>query len=77
MNQEVTGKTLLAIGMLLCLVGGIVWKFGDRLKWIGRLPGDLHYEGEHFRFYFPLTTLLLLNGLIWGILKIKNWISKD
>ena len=76
MNHEDTGKTLLAIGIALCLVGGLIWRFGDRIKGLGRLPGDFIYEGEHFKFYFPLTTLVLLNGLLWLILKIWEKVSK-
>ncbi len=72
MTYEGTGKTLLAVGVVICLVGGLLWKFGGNLKWLGHLPGDLSYEGQHFKFYFPLTTLLLLNGVLWLILKLKD-----
>ena len=72
MTYEGTGKTLLAVGVVICLVGGLLWKFGGHLKWLGHLPGDLSYEGQHFKFYFPLTTLLLLNGVLWLILKLKD-----
>ena len=72
MTYEGTGKTLLVVGVVICLVGGLLWRFGDHLKWLGHLPGDLSYEGQHFKFYFPLTTLLLLNGVLWLILKLKD-----
>ena len=77
MPPEQSGKILLTIGIGLCIVGILLWKFGDRLKWIGHLPGDLTYEGSQFRFYFPFTTLLLLNGIFWLLVKIKDWLSKD
>jgi hypothetical protein len=28
--------------------------YSGALSWFGRLPGDIRYEGEHTRFYFPL-----------------------
>jgi hypothetical protein len=77
MSQEGTGKILLVIGVAICLAGLLIWKFGDRLTWVGRLPGDVTYEGEHIKFYFPLTTLLLLNGIFWLLLKLKDWLFKD
>lgn len=76
MSHEGIGKTLLAIGLAFGVAGALIWKFGDRLKGLGRLPGDLAYEGEHFKLYFPLTTLLLLNGAWWLILKIKDWLNR-
>lgn len=76
MNQEGIGKSLFAVGIALCLTGVLIWKFGDRIKGFGHLPGDFTYEGEQFKFYFPVTTLLLLNAAFWLILKIKDWLSR-
>jgi hypothetical protein len=65
-----TGKLLIAIGAGVLLVGIIVYFFHDQLRWIGHLPGDIAIEKENFRFYFPLTTLVLANLILWGILKL-------
>jgi glucose-6-phosphate-specific signal transduction histidine kinase len=62
-------KGLIFIGIALILVG-LAWQFG----WIqairlGRLPGDILIERENSRFYFPLTTSILisliLSALMW------------
>jgi hypothetical protein len=51
-------------GGVLLAVGALVW-LGGRLNLpLGRLPGDIRIEREHFRFYFPLTTCLLLSILV-------------
>jgi len=34
------------------------------LHWIGRLPGDIRIEKENFRFYFPITTMILFSVLL-------------
>ena len=65
-----TGKVLMAIGGVVLLIGVVVYFFRDKLHWIGHLPGDIRVERETFRFYFPITTLILLNVLIFIILKI-------
>jgi hypothetical protein len=31
------------------------------LRWLGRLPGDILIQRDHFTFYFPLTTGLLVS----------------
>jgi hypothetical protein len=34
------------------------------MPWLGRLPGDLYIERQHFTFYFPLTTSVLISVVI-------------
>lgn len=52
------------IGVLVIAAGCIIYFFGDKLHWLGRLPGDIRVERENFRFFFPITTMLLLSGLL-------------
>jgi len=53
------GGVILCIGVLLTLGGNLSW-----LSWIGRLPGDIAVQRDHFSFYFPLTTCLLFSALL-------------
>ena len=52
---------LLAIlgGVCLILIGVLIYSGG--LNWFGRLPGDIRYEGENTRFYFPIVSLLIIS----------------
>ena len=72
MNSE-SGKWIIAIGVIIILVGIIIYFFHDKLIWIGRLPGDIRIEKENFRFYFPIVTMILFSLLgtliIWLIRK--------
>ncbi|HEX6913757.1 MAG TPA: DUF2905 domain-containing protein [Chitinophagaceae bacterium] len=69
MDQN-TGKYILLFGLLIVLIGVIVYFFHDRFHWIGRLPGDIRIEKENFRFYFPITTMILASLLITLIVNI-------
>ncbi|WP_345953595.1 DUF2905 domain-containing protein [Mucilaginibacter sp. PAMB04168] len=72
-----TGKSLMFIGAFI-LLAGVIWYFlGDKLRWIGHLPGDINIEREKFKFYFPVATLILLNLLIFIIIRVWNWISNS
>ncbi len=53
------GGVILCIGVLLTLGGNFSW-----LRWIGRLPGDIVVQRDHFSFYFPLATCLLCSALL-------------
>jgi O-antigen/teichoic acid export membrane protein len=58
------------IGGIIVLIGLIVYFFGDKLHWIGRLPGDIRVERENFRFYVPITTMILLSLLLTLIINL-------
>ncbi|MBD0287430.1 MAG: DUF2905 domain-containing protein [Bacteroidota bacterium] len=64
------GKYLIIAGVVLIVVGVIVYFLHDKLHWFGRLPGDIRVERENFRFYFPITTMILLSLLLTILLNI-------
>jgi hypothetical protein len=61
------GKILIAFGLLIVLAGVVLLLVG-RVPWLGRLPGDIHYQRGNFTFYFPLATSLLLSVVLTLIL---------
>ena len=65
-----TGKVIIIVGVIIVLAGLVVYFFHDKLNWIGRLPGDVRIEKENFRFYFPITTMIVLSLLITLIAQI-------
>ena len=54
------------------MIGIIIYFFHDKLNWIGRLPGDIRIEKENFRFYFPITTMILLSVVVTVII----WLAR-
>jgi len=69
MNQD-TGKYIILTGGAIVVIGILIYFFHDKLNWFGRLPGDIRIERDNFRFYFPITTMILLSVLISAILWI-------
>lgn len=69
MNQE-TGKYLLLFGLAVVVIGALIYFFHDKLHWIGRLPGDIRVEKENFRFYFPITTMILASVLLTLVIRL-------
>lgn len=57
------GKTLVAAGLALAALG-LLLLLASKVPHLGRLPGDIAVERPGFRFYFPLTTSLLLSVLL-------------
>ncbi len=38
--------------------------YSGALSWFGRLPGDIRYQGEYTRVYFPIVSSLLASVLL-------------
>ena len=55
------GRLLIIIGLAIAFMGAVIWLAARYLPWLGNLPGDFRYEGENFRFYFPLATMILVS----------------
>lgn len=58
------GRILVWLGLGLAAAGLLLRLAAPWLPWLGRLPGDIRYEGEHFSFYLPVATCLLLSLLL-------------
>lgn len=73
MGQNI-GKFLVVAGLIILIAGVLVYFFHDKMQWIGRLPGDIRVEKPNFKFYFPITTMILVSVLIsillWVLRKI-------
>lgn len=64
------GKILIIAGILIVLTGVVIYFAGDKLSWLGRLPGDICIEKENVRFYFPITTMILASVVLSAIIAI-------
>jgi hypothetical protein len=57
------GKILIIFGIVLVVIGFILI-LGDKIPWIGRLPGDIYIKRDKFTFYFPLMTSIIISILL-------------
>ena len=68
-------KWLIIIGMTTVALGFILNIFSDKLGWLGRLPGDIRLGSKNVRFYFPITTLIIINLVIYLIMRLISWLK--
>ena len=55
------GRILVALGVTLVVIGGIVMLLGRTgMPW-GRLPGDFLYRGKNTTLYVPLASSILIS----------------
>ncbi|HTR47602.1 MAG TPA: DUF2905 domain-containing protein [Verrucomicrobiae bacterium] len=66
------GRLLLVLGVVLA-GAGLLLMLGAKLPFrLGRLPGDIAYQGRHGGFYFPIVTCIVLSLALTLILWIVN-----
>lgn len=59
-------KALITIGLTILIIG-LLWPWLSKLP-LGRLPGDIIVDKPNFKFYFPITTMIIISVLISIIL---------
>jgi len=70
------GKILILLGSILVLSGIMILLIEQgnlNLKWFswfGKLPGDITIERENFKFYFPLTSMIIVSIILSVLLRI-------
>ena len=57
------GKTLILLGVFIILIG-LLLLVGEKIPWIGRLPGDIIIRKKNFTFYFPIVTSILISIIL-------------
>ena len=62
------GRILVALGVALVLIGGIVMLLGRTGVPLGRLPGDFLYRGKNTTFYFPLASSIVISIVLSVVL---------
>ena len=61
---------LLMVGGVLLFLAGLLFAFGGRIPFLGRLPGDIFIQRKGFTFSFPIVTCIVLSLLATLVLNL-------
>ena len=64
------GRTLMIIGAVVFALGAVVWFVSKSGIPLGRLPGDLSWEGKNVKVYVPLATMLIVSVILTVLLNV-------
>ena len=67
---EHLGRFLLITGLVVAAVGAVLLLAGK--IGLGRLPGDIVWEGENWRVYVPLGWMVLLSVVLTLLLNLLS-----
>jgi len=62
------GRLLIVLGVVAILVG--VALTSGLLSWFGKLPGDIVVQRDHWSFYFPIATSIVLSIVLTLVLRL-------
>jgi len=57
------GKLFLLFGVIFIIVG-LLFIFGSKIPFLGKLPGDIFIKKEGFTFYFPIATSIIISVIL-------------
>ncbi len=68
--MNILAKYFFIFGLIFLFISGIIWLSSFLpFKW-GKLPGDINIEWDRGKFYFPLTTSIILSLLLTFIINL-------
>jgi hypothetical protein len=63
------GKSLILIGLSITLIGFILL-FSSKLSFFGNLFGDIKFQNENIKFYFPFTSMIAISVVLTIVINI-------
>ena len=63
------GKIIIIIGLVVVVVGVILQFTPQLLSWFGKLPGDIKYEKGNTKFFFAITTMIIVSIVLSLLLR--------
>lgn len=67
---DMISKWIVLFGVLLIVVGAVVWLVERLGLPLGHLPGDLRMRGEGWSFSFPIVTCVVVSLVLTVLLNL-------
>jgi Protein of unknown function (DUF2905) len=70
------GRLLIIAGIVLGGIGAVLY-FSGRLPFrLGRMPGDISWQGKHGSFYFPVVTCVVLSVILSALFWLISYLRR-
>lgn len=63
-------RFLMILGIIIFLIGGLIYLTGRLGIPLGRLPGDIRIQGENYTCLIPLATSILLSIVLTVLINL-------
>jgi uncharacterized membrane protein YidH (DUF202 family) len=62
-------KLVLLTGIIV-VIGGLIMMGSEKMNWLGKLPGDLHFQRRNVQYHIPITTSIILSIILTIVLNL-------
>jgi hypothetical protein len=63
-------RIFIIFGLILVVIGGLLYLAGRAGIPLGRLPGDIRIQGENISCIFPIVTMILISIILTVVLNL-------
>ena len=67
------GKWILIFGVVLIVVGAVIWLIESLGLPLGHLPGDIQLRAKGWFFSFPIVTSIVVSIVLTVLLNVLLW----
>jgi H+/Cl- antiporter ClcA len=62
-------------GIILIVIGLILWLAPWLFDWFGKLPGDIRIEKENSKVFIPITSMLLISIVLTVLINLIRYLK--
>jgi H+/Cl- antiporter ClcA len=62
-------------GIILIVIGLILWLAPGLFSWFGKLPGDIRIEKENSKVFIPITSMLLISIVLTVLINLIRYLK--
>ncbi len=63
-------------GLILILIGVLIYLAPSLFSWFGKLPGDIRIEKENSKVFFPITSMIVISIVLTIVINIVRHLGK-
>ena len=63
-------------GLILIVVGILIYLAPWLFTWFGKLPGDIRIEKENSKVFFPITSMILISVVLTVLINVIRFFGK-
>lgn len=62
-------------GIIMIVIGLILWLAPGLFGWFGKLPGDIRIEKENSKVFIPITSMLLISIVLTVLINLIRYLK--
>lgn len=70
------GRWFIIAGIILIIIGFILYLAPNIFSWFGKLPGDIRIEKENSKVFIPVTSMIIISIALTILVNLFRFFQK-